>query len=253
MPFELAAMAKKVAETGKQTAARRIIIEAKDLFYEALLNGLVFRNPADSVRPIKPKIKRRRLTLESWQDMYALAPNGSIQRRMLLLSLVSAQRRADLCTARFADVQDGHLHVIQQKTGRHIRIPTTLRLDAIDVSLQDAIEECRLAAKGSPYMLPMRKGNQSPPHRLTNLFSECRKTVTISVDSGQSLPSLHEVRSLAERLYRHQGVDTQTLLGHKFPRTTNLYNDDRGLSAGEWKTVRLQMPNMHSGDHRSDS
>ncbi|MDR3352759.1 MAG: hypothetical protein LBO00_07160 [Zoogloeaceae bacterium] len=35
-------------------------------------------------------------------------------------------------------------------------------------------------------------------------------------------PTLHEIRSLAERLYREQGVDMQTLLGHKSPLMTAL-------------------------------
>lgn len=242
MPFELAAFARKVALTGKETAARRIIIESKDLFYEALLYGWIFRNPADSVRPIRPKIKRRRLSLDGWQEMHAQTVEGAICRRLLRLALVSAQRRADLCAVRFSDVRGGHLHIVQQKTGRHIRIPLDLRMDALNASLGDVIEECRDAAAGSPYMLPMRSGAPSQPHRLTWLFSQCRKKTSISAGVGQTLPTLHEVRSLAERLYRFQGVDTQTLLGHKFPRTTNLYNDDRGSSAGEWKTVRLKMP-----------
>ena len=52
-------------------------------------------------------------------------------------------------------------------------------------------------------------------------------------------PSLHECRSLAERLYRQQGINTQTLLGHKHQRMTDLYNDDRGLEAGVWKTLEI--------------
>ena len=44
---------------------------------------------------------------------------------------------------------------------------------------------------------------------------------------------------LAERLYRKQGVDTRILLGHKRQSMTDTYNDDRGLSDGEWKTLEL--------------
>ena len=52
-------------------------------------------------------------------------------------------------------------------------------------------------------------------------------------------PSLHECRSLSERLYRAQGIDTRTLLGHKRQQMTDVYNDLRGLDAGEWKTLIL--------------
>jgi len=51
--------------------------------------------------------------------------------------------------------------------------------------------------------------------------------------------SLHECRSLSERLYRTQGVNTMILLGHKHQAMTDLYNDDRGLTAGQWKTLSI--------------
>ena len=49
-------------------------------------------------------------------------------------------------------------------------------------------------------------------------------------------PSFFEIRSLAERLYRDQGVNTQILLGHKYRSTTDLYNDLRGR---EWHHLRI--------------
>ncbi|MCP6385239.1 hypothetical protein NL438_26260, partial [Klebsiella pneumoniae] len=39
-------------------------------------------------------------------------------------------------------------------------------------------------------------------------------------------------RSLSERLYRTQGMDTQVLLGHSSKTMTDRYNDSRGK---EWK------------------
>ncbi|CND85552.1 integrase [Yersinia nurmii] len=45
-----------------------------------------------------------------------------------------------------------------------------------------------------------------------------------------------EQRSLAERLYREQGVDTKTLLGHKNQAMTDKYNDDRGK---EWLVLAV--------------
>lgn len=44
---------------------------------------------------------------------------------------------------------------------------------------------------------------------------------------GTLAPTFHEQRSLSERLYREQGVDTQKLLGHKTQKMTDRYNDDR--------------------------
>ncbi|RGO38690.1 hypothetical protein DXB20_14315, partial [Escherichia coli] len=47
----------------------------------------------------------------------------------------------------------------------------------------------------------------------------------------------HEQRSLSERLYREQGLDTQKLLGHKSRKMTDRYNDDRGK---DWIIVDIK-------------
>jgi phage integrase len=60
----------------------------------------------------------------------------------------------------------------------------------------------------------------------------------ITVERGAP-PTLHEVRSLAERLYRAQGVDTRILLGHRRQQMTDRYNDDRGLSRKQWQYLPL--------------
>ena len=57
-------------------------------------------------------------------------------------------------------------------------------------------------------------------------------------------PSLHEVRSLSARLYHEQGVDVQTLLGHKHAEMTDVYKDDRGLSRHEWKRVAVSAQSL---------
>lgn len=40
--------------------------------------------------------------------------------------------------------------------------------------------------------------------------------------------TFHEQRSLSERLYREQGINTKDLLGHKTQQQTDKYHDDRG-------------------------
>lgn len=67
-------------------------------------------------------------------------------------------------------------------------------------------------------------------------FEEARQAALSAFKSGHPA-SLHECRSLSERLYRKQEINTMILLGHHSQAMTDLYNDDRGLSGGEWKTV----------------
>ncbi|MFM8340706.1 MAG: tyrosine-type recombinase/integrase, partial [Methylomonas sp.] len=52
-----------------------------------------------------------------------------------------------------------------------------------------------------------------------------------------SPPTFHEQRSLAERLFRDQGIDTQRLLGHKSAKMTDVYHDSRGA---EWLEIAIK-------------
>jgi integrase len=70
---------------------------------------------------------------------------------------------------------------------------------------------------------------------LTKGFAKARDLTDLEW-KGSEPPSLHEMRSLAARLYDQQGVDSQVLLGHKDPATTALYRDNRGA---EWMEVKV--------------
>ena len=157
---------------------------------------------------------------------------------MLALALVTGQRRSDLCKMRFADVWDGHLHVQQAKTGARLALPLALRLDAVGLTLAEVIEDCKGYAVGSEFLLRKHDGHQLGDASLSARFETAREGAGVAL-KDEHPPSLHECRSLSERLYRAQGINTMTLLGHKHQQMTDVYNDDRGLSRGEWKTLPL--------------
>ena len=52
------------------------------------------------------------------------------------------------------------------------------------------------------------------------------------------MPTFHEQRSLSERLYEAQGINTQQLLGHSSEKMTAQYHNDRGL---DWVKVKVQL------------
>ncbi|HGP4140518.1 TPA: integrase, partial [Enterobacter roggenkampii] len=52
----------------------------------------------------------------------------------------------------------------------------------------------------------------------------------------EKMPTFHEQRSLSERLYEGQGINTRQLLGHSSDRMTAQYHNDRGL---EWVKVKV--------------
>lgn len=231
----------------RAASARRVLAELREMYAEAIANGWAEYNPATHVRQPPHRIKRKRLTLEVWQGMRELASAGRQKwvESMLLLALVTGQRRADLAKMRFDDVVDGHLRIEQQKQagkgyGARVEIPVALRLDAIGMSVGDVIEHCRTSAREGPTLLRKVGGGSIEESSLSMRFNEyIRALLGRDAHGDHEWPSLHEVRSLAARLYRAQGTDVQTLLGHKHAEMTAIYEDDRGLSAGQWKRVAV--------------
>ncbi|SCC41221.1 Phage integrase family protein [Kosakonia oryzendophytica] len=111
--------------------------------------------------------------------------------------------------------------------------PLALRLNAINWSLREVVARCRYYAV-SPYLVHFfratsqaERGAQVKSNTLTMNFSKARDKA--NTDWGDGTPAtFHEQRSLSERLYKEQGVDTKKLLGHKSQQQTDRYNDDRG-------------------------
>lgn len=215
-----------------------------DVFKEAQHYGEVppGYNPALATKQPRRKITRQRLSLEEWQKIFDIA--DATHRYMgnaMLLALVTGQRLGDISRMKFSDIWDDHLHVIQEKTGSKIAIPLSLRLNAISWSVRDVVARCRDYAV-SPYLVHFfrstsqaERGAQVKSNTLTMNFSKARDLA--GIDWGEGSPAtFHEQRSLSERLYKEQGLDTRKLLGHKTQQQTDRYHDDRGKG---WSKVAL--------------
>ncbi|WXN79225.1 site-specific integrase [Escherichia coli] len=215
-----------------------------DVFKEAQHYGEVppGYNPALATKQPRRKISRQRLSLEEWKKIFDIA--DAAHRYMgnaMLLALVTGQRLGDISKMKFSDIWEDHLHVIQEKTGSKIAIPLSLRLNAINWCLRDVVARCRDYAV-SPYLVHFfrttsqaERGAQVKANTLTMNFSKARDLAEI--DWGTGTPAtFHEQRSLSERLYKEQGVDTRKLLGHKTQQQTDCYHDDRGKG---WSKVAL--------------
>ncbi len=236
----------------RASTGRRVWAELREAMNDAVANDWAQSNPVTHVRAPVERVKRKRLKFETWQAMLTLAKAGP-QRWLpclLLLALATGQRRADLGKMRFDDVVDGYLRIEQQKEagkgyGARVELPLTLRLNAIGMTLGEVIEMCRSAGKPGPTLLRTAGGKAIELSSLSARFSEGIRTVLGEDAHGEhEWPSLHEVRSLAARLYRAEGHDVQTLLGHKAAEMTEMYVNDRGLSSREWK--RLVIPETQS-------
>jgi len=238
-PHEISALIMGISKD-HPPLAKRVLIEAKDFFNEAVNYAWLDRSPALAIKAPIVRVQRNRLTLDQWWAIlrYSLENMPPWVPRMLALALVTGQRRSDLVKMRFADVWDDYLHVEQAKTGTRIALPLALKLNAVDLTLEQVIDDCRGYAAGSEFMLRKHNGQQLGDASLSARFETAREQAGVRCVKG-SPTSLHECRSLSERLYRAQGINTMLLLGHSTQAMTDLYNNDRGLSAGEWKTLSI--------------
>lgn len=215
-----------------------------DVFKEAQHYGEVppGYNPALATKQPRRRIMRQRLNLEEWQKIFDIADvNHKYMGNAMLLALVTGQRLGDISNMKFSDIWDDHLHIVQEKTGSKIAIPLALRLKAINWSLREVVARCRDYAV-SPYLVHFfratsqaERGAQVKSNTLTMNFSKARDIANI--DWGDGTPAtFHEQRSLSERLYKEQGIDTRRLLGHKSQQQTDRYHDDRGK---DWSKVNI--------------
>lgn len=248
-PYEIFAVISALGAV-HPVAALRTLIEARMMFGEALLNGWIDINPAAVLKNPRIKVMRRRMSLEDWRTMYAHAVKNSPPwaARLLLLALVTGQRRGDLRKMTFADVWDGHLHVIQQKTGSRIALPLALYLPEIGFSIGDVIDTCRgyapLNDDQNSFLIRKSTGCQLSAASLSARFEMVREeALPPHVGPGDPI-CLHEVRSLSGRLYVLMGIDVQRLLGHSDPDMTKMYLNDRGLTAKstKWEVLELASP-----------
>lgn len=216
---------------------------AIDVFTEAQQVGEVPAgfNPALASKKPHVKITRQRLTLDEWMLIFNAAEkdNYFLQRGMQL-AILTGQRLSDICHMKFTDIKEGCLCIEQSKTGFKLAIPLELRCNMLGISLGEVVSSCRDKVL-SPYLLhhhhakgKAKRGGMVKPATLTVAFSKARDSVEYEWDKHGSAPSFHEQRSLSERLFREQGIDTQLLLGHSNQTMTNLYNNSRGK---EWKKI----------------
>lgn len=244
---EVAAFLDEAVTKRGATMAKLVRKTLHDMFRTAETKGLIDTgmNPVTVTKNAVIEVERSRLTLEHFRAIYAKAKDlDPWVARSMEIAMLTAQRREDISNMQFSDVQDGFLFVTQSKTGAKIRIPTAVRLEALNLSLEEVIKQCRDDVLSKWVLHHRRKigarlpGSQVGPDALTKAFAKVRGKAELTWDSGKTPPTFHELRSLAARLYAEQhGADfAQAILGHKTASMTEMYRDVRGA---EWVEVKL--------------
>lgn len=199
-------------------------------------------NPAEPTQTLEVKAKRSRLSLEQFQAIYAKAPevNEWLQGAMML-ALVCGQDRSTLSGLRRSSIGAEYLTINRGKTGVWIEVPLNLRLEAVGVTLLEALNGCRSSVRSLrfDYVIHHARehgnaplGSKVHPDRMSHAFAEARELAGVKPDAGKTPQTWHEIRSLCKRLYDKQGnVNTKDLLGHSDQKTADLYADARGSEA----------------------
>lgn len=230
---------------GKLRMAQLIRSVFIDIFKEAQHAGEVppGYNPAMASRNPVAKVKRKRLSLDEWKIIFDNASSmQAAAQNSMLLAMVTGQRLGDIVNLKFSDVWDGYLHITQNKTGSKIALPLTLRCDAIGVTLGEVISRCRDRVI-SVYLIHHtvhhangKPGSKIPEKSISRYFATARDSSGICWGDDATPPPFHEQRSLSSRLYKEQGIDVKTLLGHKTDAMSQKYADDRGL---DWNKLDI--------------
>ena len=227
-----------VAKNSGVPTAGQLRARLQDVFRMAEAEGHipVGRNPVAATYTPEQKVKRERLTLEQFVAIREVAPTWL--RRAMNLALVTCQRREDVTNFEFPHFRDGHLHVIQGKSGgdTRLRLDGRIYMKAINMTIEQAVLDCRdhvvsrFVLHHVRHVARAKPGEKLSPGHLSNGFADARALAGISAAEGRTAPSFHEIRSLGERLYREQyGADfAQAILGHKNAATTAKYDDLRG-------------------------
>lgn len=248
-PIMIADVLEGYAKAGQGRMAELMRATSFDLFRAAEVRGHleVGKNPVTSTKAKGGKVKRTRLSLELFMKVYEQTKKPWLKRAMEL-ALVTSQRRGDVQAMRRPDIVDGHLQVDQRKSGglTKLGIPLSLSLDVVGWSLKEIIERCRTPGLISPHLVHHRTsgghysaGDELTLNRISNGFAEEMRALKMDVEEGRTLPTFHEIRSLAIRLYTAQSGKefAQALAGHKDLKTTLLYTDPRDSEA-----VRIMIP-----------
>ena len=231
-PFDIDALIKIYIDQDKAPSAKCMYHLLRDIFREAYARGWNNKNPTDPIKCPKVIVKRSRMTLSEFKKILTEAEKtgNKIMHDAMTLALVTGQRRSDIAEMKKSNVKRNYLLVDQYKTGAKIALPIKLECKKIGTSLRDIIESA------DNDFLVSRNNEKIKLDDITRQFSRLRDRVFNRNYWDGTPTTFHEIRSLSERLYREQRIDTMTLLGHKSQQMTDKYNDNRGR---EYKKLRI--------------
>jgi integrase len=165
-------------------------------------------NPCAGVRGFRESGRDIYVTDEAFRAVYAVA-HPTLQDAMDLAYL-TGQRPADVLKVKRADIRDDHVHVVQNKTGKHLRI-------AIEGELKVVIERiiARRRKMTGANLLQNDDGTPVSPFELRSRFDKARQLAGVSF----------QFRDIRAKAASDTGdlAHSQKLLGHQSRNMTEHY------------------------------
>lgn len=231
----------RIADEGKSRTAQALRSRMMAVFAKGQALGWCETNPAEPTRTEAVEVRRGRLTLDMFREIYEVAPqvNEWLQRAMAL-ALVTGADRVTIASLTRANIVGDDLVIQRSKTknstGLRVAIPLDLHMNAMGWTLRDLANH--RTGVLSPYLLHRSNPYGNAPagsaifnDRISKAFTAARKLAKIpdTLPDGKKAPTFHEIRALAKQTYDEQGgVDTKTLLAHSTDRAAAIYADPRG-------------------------
>ncbi|MGE0674836.1 MAG: hypothetical protein AB7O64_17460 [Methylibium sp.] len=229
---DCAELVEGLADEGKARTAEAVRSRLIAVCHRGMALGWMESDVASITERPKVVVKRGRLTLETFQAIYAEAAGvAEWLPHAMQLALVTGADRVTLARLKRSAAADGFLTLTRPKTGVTVEIPLALRLECVGWTLADLVKHRTgvVSAYLVHHVNPWGNapaGSRVHEDTISRAFTEARKRAK---QPDEGAPTFHEIRSLCKRLYTAQGnVDTKALLGHKTERMSDLYADPRG-------------------------
>ena len=219
----------KISE-GKLTMANLLRSTLIEIFKVGIMKGLVKTNPATSTSRVRVKVEKERLTIDEYLIIRKSANKlDPIVGLIFDLAVVTGQRASDLSKMKWSDIKEEALYVVQGKTNCMLKISVKHRLNSINLTISNVLENISKISGTSDFIL----GGKGQPD-FARYFRQARDISGIKWSN--SPPPFHELRSLSGRLYAEEkGREfAQKILGHKSSAMTEKYIDGRGK---DWLNV----------------
>jgi integrase len=221
-PQHIRVMQYSVVESAGPVAARHARGRARTILQQAFEDGLIPRNPASSVKPVKAPPRKYDVWTEVEVDTFLQVSKGSVFYPMFYLGLTTGLRPGELLALEWPDIGESSVRVRQTVTqpegGLAIGPPKSPAAVRSVPMPGDARELITSVCKMSRYVFPSTTGTLMSPR---NMWERCWLPLLALGDMRYVRP--YVLRHTYATMMIAAGIDAATLaryMGHTDPGFT---------------------------------